>query len=111
MKKMNQKIKKKWVKALRSGKYKQGTEALKFTYDGEAEFCCLGVLCDIVGDKVSIKQNLDIPRNSTLKKVGLPTVDKHDPFYDSDSVVVKLARFNDGGMSFNWIASYIDRYL
>lgn len=110
---MNKKIKNKWVKALRSGKYKQGTEALKITHDGdgEAAFCCLGVLCDIVGDKVSIKQGLDLPRNSTLKKVGLPTVDKHDPFSDTNGVVVKLASFNDGGRSFNWIASYIDRYL
>jgi len=44
-------VQKKWVKALRSGKYKQGKELLK----EEDRFCCLGVACDIYlkahGDK------------------------------------------------------------
>lgn len=40
---MNKEIKKRWLKALRSGEYKQGKKALK-TKKG---FCCLGVLCDI----------------------------------------------------------------
>lgn len=40
---MNQDIKKRWVEALRSGKYKQGKERLK----SEQGFCCLGVLCDL----------------------------------------------------------------
>jgi hypothetical protein len=33
----------KWVEALRSGKYKQGQHHLKWNNT----FCCLGVLCDI----------------------------------------------------------------
>ena len=41
---MNQDIKDKWINALRSGEYKQGTGALKNSNDA---FCCLGVLCDI----------------------------------------------------------------
>lgn len=40
---MNKIIKTKWVKALRSGKYKQGKGALK----KNGNFCCLGVLCDL----------------------------------------------------------------
>ena len=40
---MNARIKKLWVAALRSGKYKQGHGGLR---DGD-RFCCLGVLCDI----------------------------------------------------------------
>lgn len=43
MKKMNEKIKKSWIRALTSGKYKQGKGLLK---KGE-KFCCLGVLCDL----------------------------------------------------------------
>ena len=42
---MNKQIKARWVRALRSGKYKQGKEALH--QDGQ--YCCLGVLCDISG--------------------------------------------------------------
>lgn len=40
---MNPSIKKKWVKALRSGRYQQITEQLS---DGFG-YCCLGVLCKI----------------------------------------------------------------
>jgi hypothetical protein len=41
---MNPEIKKKWVKALRSGKYEQGRGNLK---NSDGQFCCLGVLCDL----------------------------------------------------------------
>ena len=41
----------KWVAALRSGNYKQTQGRLK----KEDAFCCLGVLCDIVKDKVKGK--------------------------------------------------------
>lgn len=41
---MNPEVKRKWVEALRSGKYKQGKERL---CDKDNNFCCLGVLCDI----------------------------------------------------------------
>jgi len=40
---MNQEIKKKWVDALRSGKYKQGKGTLRFN----DKYCCLGVLTDL----------------------------------------------------------------
>jgi hypothetical protein len=44
---MKKKIAKKWVKALRSGKYKQGQEVLHNNYCGKDTYCCLGVLCDL----------------------------------------------------------------
>ncbi len=40
---MNSEIKAKWVAALRSGDFTQGTGALN--YDGR--YCCLGVLCEL----------------------------------------------------------------
>lgn len=40
---MNQEIKQKWVAALRSGEYQQGTDQLR----RDNNFCCLGVLCDL----------------------------------------------------------------
>jgi hypothetical protein len=41
----------KWVDALRSGKYKQTTEGLlsKTEVDGTKSYCCLGVLREIQG--------------------------------------------------------------
>jgi len=47
---MNLEIKEKWLKALRSGEYKQGNAFL----NSNGKFCCLGVLTDIY-----IKENPD----------------------------------------------------
>jgi hypothetical protein len=44
---MNSEIKKLWLRALRSGEYKQGVCALRKITSGGYEFCCLGVLCDL----------------------------------------------------------------
>ena len=45
-------LKKAWVEALRSGKYKQGRLAL---YDKHNEsYCCLGVLCKVAGKMESL---------------------------------------------------------
>ena len=41
--KMNPQVKEKWIDALRSGKYEQGSERLR----GVNGYCCLGVLCDL----------------------------------------------------------------
>lgn len=51
-------IKKAWVDALRSGKYRQTSGLLRWTEPaGESSYCCLGVLCDIyereTGDMLS----------------------------------------------------------
>jgi hypothetical protein len=40
---MNKAIKRRWVKALRSGEYKQTKGALR----ADSGYCCLGVLCDL----------------------------------------------------------------
>lgn len=39
-------FKAKWLKALKSGKYKKGKDRLK---DAEGGFCCLGVACAMTG--------------------------------------------------------------
>jgi hypothetical protein len=41
---MDEKVKAKWLEALRSGKYKQGRQGLRKV----DSFCCLGVLCDLL---------------------------------------------------------------
>lgn len=41
---MDKRIKKLWIDALRSEKYKQGKGGLRNNFN---EFCCLGVLCDL----------------------------------------------------------------
>lgn len=47
---MNAEVKKLWVEALRSGKYKQGKGSLRRVPSRSNDvdkFCCLGVLCDL----------------------------------------------------------------
>ena len=43
---MNKEIKAKWVKALRSGEYRQTRQKLR---GRNGAMCCIGVLCDIQG--------------------------------------------------------------
>ena len=45
---MNAEVKKKWVDALRSGKYRQGRMRLRVVDPNGDKFCCLGVRCDMV---------------------------------------------------------------
>lgn len=52
---MNKDIKKKWVDALRSGEYTQGRDALK---NGDGQYCCLGVLCDIAAKEGVVQEKL-----------------------------------------------------
>lgn len=59
-KRMNKKVKELWVKALRSGDYKQGTGTLR---DQNNNFCCLGVLCNI-----HAQEN---PRSKLIKQSGM----------------------------------------
>lgn len=53
---MKKEIAKRWIKALRSGKYKQGQSFLK-QYDtkNQPRHCCLGVLCELYNE--SMKKN------------------------------------------------------
>ena len=53
---MDQQIKKSWIAALLSGKYKQGQGLLR-RCNGEDVFCCLGVLVDIVTPEDWIKKD------------------------------------------------------
>lgn len=45
--KAQRKARRLWVKALRSGEYKQGYGYLHYKRGGKDKFCCLGVLCDL----------------------------------------------------------------
>ena len=106
---MNKALKKKWVNALRSGEYKQGRVAL---YNkGYDSFCCLGVLCDVAGIDRDDIRGLGMPTREQAKVIGMPYAGPHDDYEARKSIIGRLAKFNDDGKSFKWIASYIERYL
>lgn len=66
---------KKWIKALRSGKFSQGHHSLEDEFNG-GNFCCLGVACKVLIPKK--KQEFD--SEESLRLVGdMPTEQKNAP--------------------------------
>lgn len=100
---MNQEIKQKWVEALRSGKYKQGKRVLR---SGD-KFCCLGVLCEVVG--IDYNGNLPYLPSDVMKLAGL---DCKNPIVSYSREEITLASLNDDlNFSFHSIAEVIERNL
>ncbi len=96
--KLDPKVKAKWVKALKSGKY-QKTSAGHLKYKGR--FCCLGVACEI---------GLATP----VKVVGIPYYVNSD--FLPHLIQIDLATMNDGsnyqkGLSLRKIADWIQENL
>ncbi len=50
--KLSPELKEKWLEALKSGNYKKGKNILY--NDINNSYCCLGVLCDVTGNKTLI---------------------------------------------------------
>jgi hypothetical protein len=113
---MNKEIKEKWIAALRSGNYKQGIRRLRTIND---EYCCLGVLCDIMEIPATISnRDFDscygydgevsvLPKSITLKT----GVDTHGRFRNDDDKEELLTKLNDEGKNFKEIADVIERYF
>lgn len=112
---MNQKIKRAWVKALRSGKYKQGKNQLRNQYD---EFCCFGVLCDLHAqahpeiaarqeDKTTYMGHSGLPPSAVYVWAGL----RSNIRVEIDGKRDHLAALNDDGVPFKKIATAIEEQL
>lgn len=114
---------KKWVKALRSGKYKQTTGTLReedydcVTQETELRYCCLGVLADICGYKFRPGDIPDLLTPSVMHKTGMSS--KRGAYsgvlkFKSGSVyegkAVSLANGNDNGKGFKQIARIIEKH-
>lgn len=105
---MNPKIKAKWIAALRSGKYQQGQHRLrKTTLNGETQFCCLGVLCNLhakahpkiaqheTDPEIYLGENQWLPR-AVREWAGLSSREGGVLFFAGISDPVSLADANDG---------------
>jgi hypothetical protein len=122
--KLKPKFKAKWVKALRSGKYKQGQAALNPT---EGHYCCLGVACVVNGNALTkeVRFGLLKPEHT---KLGLPLPHEAREWWevlpypetrlDSPCVRIgkrwrRLTELNDDvqGYDFNKIADLIEEQL
>lgn len=68
---MKPEIAEKWVKALRSKKYKQGKHVLKKkTPNNAVEHCCLGVLCEMYNEQKAREQKKIPIRKATKAQLG-----------------------------------------
>ena len=111
---MKNNIARRWANALRSGKYKKTTGALK---RDDGSYCALGVLCDLykkdgkpLGEKpaknpeedrddaVSMGGEVHIPPKKVLNWAGLGIIQAEE-----------IAGMNDDGHSFRKIATHIDK--
>jgi hypothetical protein len=124
---MDKEIKARWLEALRSGKYQQGSCYLR---DGD-KYCCLGVLCEVLGvpstpirddgsctiydheENVHLydgsKSYLSI---STAERAGLSTNGElGEAFEYKGGMFDSLVGLNDCGVSFAEIADIIEEKL
>jgi hypothetical protein len=107
--KIKRTVKKLWLAALRSGKYKQGKGALRRpNQDGGKEYCCLGVLCDVHRKVVGgSRWNNRDEYDGMVSYLG-PKVAE---WVGGVIPQVTLATKNDCGKSFAEIADYIEKLL
>ena len=103
---LNQKFKRKWVTALRSGKFKQGSGYLKTK--GVQKHCCLGVACAIAGIPAQVYGNKGMPSELPEKyQKMLPPFFRAENSCDREAMT-DLSSMNDDGASFEKIADYIE---
>ena len=102
---MKKSIAMKWVEALRSGKYKQGTGELH--NKKENTYCCLGVLCAINGIIINEDNSSLIDRIDDREVLGIHT--SNGTFLGDDGMFnTSLDSLNDSGnYTFDEIADII----
>ena len=126
---MKREVAEKWVAALRSGGYDQCTGLLEHFYsDGTSGFCCLGVLCRVVGAHREVSLNRDVwysaissdgwhaDSSSTAltdeirESVGMKTFEGDLYYSEIDDGTISLAVLNDAGFTFDQIADIIEYF-
>ena len=115
---MKAELKKKWVDALRSGQYVQGQMRLTkmvTTADNREErrFCCLGVLCEVMGLKLApsgeayaLPENIGKPLTFQLDEKRL-----NECGIDGKVQDALIGKNDTDNETFEQIADYIERCL
>lgn len=113
---MDAAIKEKWVKALRSGDYRQGSGALRRQKGNDGLFCCLGVLCDISGRGRWREPNSDEGAEFHYVEETFAVSTCLNVYQQLDFGISRehhrdLYTMNDGGKSFPEIATWIEQNI
>lgn len=123
---MKAEIKSKWLAALRSGEYAQTSQVLSRVEDGKRSYCCLGVLCEVMGAKRD--GNYKLPGDNQKHHSHGPDAPGNGEFYTfggerdcgfppkailreadvSQDFCEMLADGNDTGLPFSAIADTIE---
>lgn len=117
---MNKEIKQQWLAALRSGEYEQGQEQLRSMDD---KFCCLGVLCDLHAKATgntwteqeedynfSYEDFPEVLPSVVQEWAGLPA-NTGAALYATEAGFRELTALNDGGYTFEQLATLIEKQL
>lgn len=109
---LNREFKTKWVKALRSGRYKQTHGVL---VDSVGRRCCLGVGCAVLGlrkTRGGAYRDDSVRGTSSFNGMTFPTPRQLKAMGLSRVTARRLGELNDNdGLSFSEIADYIERRL
>ena len=114
---MDKALKRKWVRALRSGSYRQAREVLRDTDKKRPKYCCLGVLARIQGATWDYN-NVPVLDGRVVGYSENPTSFLTPKAAGGMSISVQhtLSDMNDGKMfsracSFKEIADYIEKKI
>ena len=97
---MDQKLKRRWVKALLSGEYEQGRDRL--LQDGK--YCCIGVF-----HRIHTGRDPDILWDGSSDDIAVQTALKDGGL--TNEGITAIADINDAGVPFDMIAGLIDEAL
>jgi hypothetical protein len=103
--------KKKWIEALRGGKYKQTTRYLRRE---NGTYCCLGVICDLVAPEnwgnVNNNGVLNFTFQDEIALDWLPRtlMRKLCITHEEETTLISM---NDAGSTFDDIANHIEENL
>ena len=100
----------KWIEALRSGNYKQDIGKLRPRCDS---YCCLGVACDLSQLGTWVGFSYCVRDEYAHVRLSLPVAGYYGLSTSSGGMLVgdALAVLNDGGKSFDEIATVIEQAM
>ena len=107
---MNKRIKRLWIKALRSRKFRQGNGQLRRGRIAPT-YCCLGVLCEIAKEEGAIKSYIGTNAFLPPKVIAWAELNADNPILSWKDDKYRAAYLNDAGKTFAEIANRIEKYL
>ena len=112
---MNKRIRKMWLKTLRSGEYNQCSGVLRV---GENNFCCLGALSRLHAQENSEVGFVATESGGWVFESSMGLAEQETLICDTEEwsglkpvYSAILSEMNDGGASFDEIADYIEEHL